>query len=238
MSVLKYAAVGILLFVHLAVTYVLSQENLPFLTCCVLISCYLWNSYRPFTKKISGSCFETLWTVQSAHGQCMRHRFEHARLHIWLWPYCWQCEENSERTFRHGLRRTNAHYKEYFPNGFESHFKRDLRSGCFLVYDAAKRFSCNKKIAHIWIVAARSLPKIITIYVERRRKRNLKAVPIDDKARKVAFEYINISSPCNQREKLLCVYPMKDALKGGDRLDPLAFALSPSPLISVSGDFL
>ncbi|KAJ7390661.1 Multidrug resistance-associated protein 1 [Desmophyllum pertusum] len=51
MFVLKFAAVGVMIFLQLAVTFVLSEENLPFVSCCVLVSYYSWSSYRSFTQK-------------------------------------------------------------------------------------------------------------------------------------------------------------------------------------------
>ncbi len=41
MFVLRSAAVGVTILIQLAVSYVLSAENLPFLTCCVVVSYYL-----------------------------------------------------------------------------------------------------------------------------------------------------------------------------------------------------
>ena len=52
MFVLRSAAVGALIFLQLAVAFALSEDNLPFLACCVSVSYYLWNSYsRSFICK-------------------------------------------------------------------------------------------------------------------------------------------------------------------------------------------
>lgn len=50
-TVLLYASVSIMIFLQLAVTFVLSEENLPFVACCVLVYFNLWNSYRSFSQK-------------------------------------------------------------------------------------------------------------------------------------------------------------------------------------------
>ena len=49
--VLQYAAVGVVIFLHLAIPLVFSEHNLPEDACCVLVACYLWRSYRSFTQK-------------------------------------------------------------------------------------------------------------------------------------------------------------------------------------------
>ena len=50
--VLRSAAVGALIFLQLAISFVLSEDNLPFVACCVSVSHYLWNSYsRSFIRR-------------------------------------------------------------------------------------------------------------------------------------------------------------------------------------------
>ena len=50
--VLRSAAIGALIFLQLAVAFVLSESTLPFVACSVSVSYYLWNSYsRSFTRK-------------------------------------------------------------------------------------------------------------------------------------------------------------------------------------------
>jgi len=48
---LLYAVVGVLIFLQLAIPLLLSTQKLPEFACCVLVSGYSWNSYRPFTQK-------------------------------------------------------------------------------------------------------------------------------------------------------------------------------------------
>ena len=49
--VLQYAAVGVVIFLQLAIPLVFSEHNLPEDAFCVLVACYLWRSYRSFTQK-------------------------------------------------------------------------------------------------------------------------------------------------------------------------------------------
>ena len=49
--VLQYAAVGVMIFLQLAIPLVFSEPNHPEDACCVLVACYLWKSYRSFTQK-------------------------------------------------------------------------------------------------------------------------------------------------------------------------------------------
>ena len=49
--VLQYAAVGVEIFFQLAIPLVFSERYLLEDACCVLVACYLWESYRSFTQK-------------------------------------------------------------------------------------------------------------------------------------------------------------------------------------------
>ena len=49
--VLRSAVVGIIIFPQFSLAFVLCEENLPFVSCCVLVSFYLWSHYRSFTQK-------------------------------------------------------------------------------------------------------------------------------------------------------------------------------------------
>ena len=69
----------------------------------------------------------------------------------------------------------------YESNVDESHHKRDLRFGCFLVNNVV----ASPVTKTLLTFAAGSFPKVVTIYIERRRKRNLKTSLIVEKTRKM-----------------------------------------------------
>ena len=50
-SVLLYAALGVMVFFQLAIPIVYSEQSLPEDACCVMVACFLWRSYRSFTQK-------------------------------------------------------------------------------------------------------------------------------------------------------------------------------------------
>ena len=50
-SVLLYAALGVMVFFQLAIPFVFSEQSLPEDVCCVMAACFLWRSYRSFTQK-------------------------------------------------------------------------------------------------------------------------------------------------------------------------------------------
>ncbi len=201
MSVLRYAAVGIVIFLQLALPYVLSEENLPFLSCCVLVSSYLWYNYRSFTKKyqdlglklfeeynqLTESACTTDLNMQGFTSNYGRSTIDDVK-RISKELFYMACEELMP------IRKSICTMM----------LKATLSVAYVLtVYSLAMLLNFSPVTKTMLTFVAGSIPKIIAIYIERSRKQILKPVPINEKARKIVHEYINIRNPCNQGEKNL-----------------------------------
>ncbi len=211
LSVLKYAAVGIVIFLQLAVSFVLSKENLPFLTCCVLICCYLWNSYRSFTQKYQDLALKLFE--------------QHDQLTDSAIPTCNTDLNTQGFTFDYG--RTIDNVKRIPKDLFDVACEELMPIGkgiCTMVLKAtlsvifvwtAYSFTMLLDVSPVTktllTLLAGAFPKIVTIYTERRRKRNSKQLPIDEKARAIVHEYM--SNPCNQVKKSFFVFTKIDEVR-------------------------
>ena len=227
MSVLKYAAVGIMIFLQLAVTYVLSEENLPFLTCFVLVCCYLWSSYRSFTQKYQDLAAMLLEQYDElTNSRC------NTDLDM----------QGFTSDYGHTIDNVKRIPKELFAMACEELMpikssiyvmvlKVTLIVILFLIIFSFTLLVNEYPVTRtLLIFVTGSLPKIANIYFDRRSKRNLKLVPVNEKARKIVHEYINIRSPCHkknyyiyQKEKGFIVFPRKEELKGQYRVEQLVF---------------
>ena len=120
-SVLKYAAVGIIIFLQLAVTHVLSKENLPFLTCFVLVCCYFWSSYRSFTQKYQDFAVK-------------------------LFEQYDQLTESEHKTYLN-MQGFTSDYGRAIDNGILEIRESDWFSDCFLFADRKQSRACGARVA-------------------------------------------------------------------------------------------
>lgn len=254
-SVLKFAAVGIMILLQLAATYVLSEENLPFLTCSVLVCGYLWGSYGSFTKryqdlavrlfeqydKLTDSPFNTDLHMQRNRSLTQKYQ----ELAVKLYEKYYLLKDTSNNTglnmqgFTSDYARTIDNVKRIPKELFDMACEELMSvktSFCIMMFKATLSvvfvlsvflftMSINASpVTKAFLTFVTGLcPQIVTIYVERKRNRKTKIVPINEIARKTVYEYININSPCNQVEKRHFVFPGKYELQGEYRFEPLAF---------------
>ena len=68
MFVLRSAAVGVMIFLQLTVTFFNSKESLPFLASCVLVSYYVWSIYNSFSNK-----YQELAKILFTHHKILAH---------------------------------------------------------------------------------------------------------------------------------------------------------------------
>ena len=188
--VLIYTAIGIMIFLHLAVTYVLSEKILPFLTCCVLVCCYVCESYRSFT-----------------------HEYQDLALRLFE-----QYNQFAERAQNRAaiMQKFTSKYGRSF-DGVKRIPKELFDMACEELMPITKRFcamSLKAALSSIFVVAIFSFtvllnassvfktslvvlfglfPKLVTIYVERRWRKHPKTVPMNENYLKIMQEYINVS---------------------------------------------
>jgi len=74
---LRSAALGVLLFLQIAVSVAFSEENLPFVGCFILVSYCLWSSYRSF-------CNEYQELAVKLFDHCKRHKAKGSIVTDWL----------------------------------------------------------------------------------------------------------------------------------------------------------
>ena len=198
MFVLRSAAVGIIIFPQFAVAFVLCEENLPFASCCVLVSFYLWSHYRSFTQK-----YKDLAVKLHDKHDCLARRNADTELNKqWVYPEKGCTIEKMKRIPKElfdlaceeimPVRETICEtlLKAYFSVTF-----------VFLVYSLTMLlFSSHLTITVVIFVAA-LFPKIF-MYLYKRQV-DVKYVDIDEKARHILEEYIksNVSPHINRAGK-------------------------------------
>ena len=193
MFVLKSAAVGVVILFQLALRCVLSDENLPYLTCCVLVCCYLWNSYRWFThtyQNLAVELFEQYdLLTDSARNKASKRNLikgDHCR----------------------GIDKLKTFPKELFDMACQElmPIRQSIRimmakASLSVIYvclvfslTMLLNTSSEKKSLVTFLVG--SLPMIVTIYLNRKRHNNIK-----EKALKIAQEFMNSRLPCNRGQR-------------------------------------
>lgn len=194
--VLQYAAVGVMIFLEFAIPLVFSEENFPEVACCVLVSSYSWNSYRSFTQKYQDQAA----ALFEQHDQ-LTDRARKTGLNM--------------KHFTPDYGRTNDNVKRIPKELFdmaceklmpirESVCKMFLEASLsvllvFLVFSVVMLLNASPMTIALLTFAVGLVPKIVTIYLERRRQRNVKSVPIDQNALQIVKEYINSTEPFDQR---------------------------------------
>ena len=195
MFVLRSAAVGVMIFLQLAVTFVLSQDNLPFVTCCVLSSLYLWISYRSFTQK-----YQDLVVNLFEHCDQLMDRAQKIAL-------SWHDITPDHRRTTGKVKRIP---KELFDMACEElmpirnsicillvKLTSLIMSFIYLVFSPTMLQNTSTMIKSLVAFLTGSLPIIVNIYLNR-RKQNCN---FEEKALKVVQEYIRTRLPLNPREQ-------------------------------------
>jgi len=182
--VLQYAAVGVLIFLQFA--FIFSQQNLPEYACCVLFACYLWKSYRSFTLK-----YQDLAEV--------------------LIEKHYQLKDNGRTTGLQDI--TPDHGRSVdginrIPKALFDMACEELmpirKSVCkmflettlgvlliFLVFSLATLLSVSPAMKALLIFAVGSIPMIVTIFLDRRRRRNFKAERFDQNVGEIVKKFFN-----------------------------------------------
>ena len=173
--VLKSAAFGIIILLHLTVAFVLCEENLPFVSCCVLVCVYFWSNYRSFTQKYK----DLAVTLYERHTQQ-------------IVPHNNSTNDDVKRI-----------PKEVFDLACEQMMPVD-KSICEVLLKAllsmifvsfiylllTKFFNSSHLIRAFVLFVVGSFPKFVSMYVYR-GQRDTEAVVIEDKVRHIVQEYIN-----------------------------------------------
>lgn len=170
--VLQYAAVGVVIFLHLAIPLVFSEHNLPKTACYVLVACYLWKSYRSFTQKYQDLA-EALFEKQ----QQLHDNGRKPDLNMQTFT------PDDGRTITRAL--FDIACKELMPIR-KSVFTLFLEAALsvllvFLGLSMATILTLPPAIKAFLIFAVGLIPKFVTIFLDRRRRRNFEAERFDEK---------------------------------------------------------
>ncbi len=232
MSVLKYAAVGIVVFLQVAVSFVLFKENLPFLTCLILICCYLWSSYRSFTQKYQGLVLKLF----EEYDQLTDSAIPPCNTDLNMQGFTSDYGRTIDNVKRIPKELFDVACEELMPIGrsISRIVLKATLSVIFVwtVYSFAMLLGVSPLTKTLLTFVAGSFPKIVTIYVDRRRKRKFKPVPMNEKTLEIVHEYINMRSPCNQGGKGFLVFPKIAEVRGDVRYFSAFFIISISAYLS------
>ena len=186
MFVLRSAAVGVIMFLQLAATYVLYEGNLPFVTFCVLVCCYLLCSYRSFTQKyqdLAVRLFEQYDEItNSVHNRPLnRHG----------------TTNNAKRIPKELFDRT---CKEMMPirKSISSMMVKATLSVIFvfLVFSLTVSMNTSSEVKSLVLFLTGSFPMITdTIFLHKRRQNNC-----EEKTREIVQEYMNSRFNCNREQ--------------------------------------
>ena len=185
--VLQYAAVGVLIFFQLAIPLVFSERYLPEDACCVPVAYYLWKSYRSFTQKyqdLAASLFEKQ--------QQLKENGRETDLNIKNLAPNNGCAINNVKRIPRAL--FDMACEELMPI---------RKSVCilfleatlsvllvFLGFSLATILTLPPAIKALFIFAVGVIPKIVTIFLDRRR-RNFEAERFEEKVLEIVKKFFN-----------------------------------------------
>ena len=172
--VLKSAAIGIIILLHLTIAFVLCEENLPFVSCCVLVCVYLWSNYRSFTQKYKDLAVKLY----------ERHRQQ-------IVPHHNSTKDDVKRIPKELF---DLACEQMMPVGKSicEVLLKALLSMIFVSFiylSLTKFFNSSHLIRAFVLFVVGSFPKFVSMYVYR-GQRDTKAVVIEDKVRHIVQEYI------------------------------------------------
>ncbi|KAL9964370.1 hypothetical protein ACROYT_G028001 [Oculina patagonica] len=232
-SVLKYSAVGIVIFLHVSLPYVLSGKNLPFLSCCVLVSYYLWYNYRSFTQKYQDLALKLF----EEYNQLMESACN-TDLNMEGFTTSDYGHTIDEHVKRIPKELFDMACEELMPIG-KSIFRMALKATLSIIfvwtaYSLTMLLNVSPVTKILMTFVTGSFPKIVTILVERKRKRKLKPFPINEKTRKIVHESTSaLASLIMKAINVSLFFQRKTNRKENVASIHLHFALSLLPLISV-----
>ena len=189
--VLKSAAIGIIILLHLTVAFVLCEENLPFVFCCVLVCVYLWSNYRSFTQKYKDLAVK----LYERHTQQIVPHHNSTKDDVKRIPkelFDLACEQMMPV----GKSICEVLFKALLSMIFVS----------FIYLSLAKFFNSSHLIRAFVLFVVGSFPKFVSMCVYR-GQRDTEAVVIEDKVRHIVQEYINSARSHNRLRKSLRISP-------------------------------
>ena len=179
MFVLRSAALGVIIFLQLAVAFMLSENNLPLVACCVLSFLNLWISYRSFTQKYQDLAVNLFEHWHDTTPDYRRATGIEKRIPKDLFEMACEVLMPMRKTICTLVVKT-------------------LLSMIFIffVFSLTMLLNTSTMMQSLMAFLAGSLPMIVNICLNRRKQNNL-----EEKALKVVQEYIKCRLPPNPRQQ-------------------------------------
>ena len=190
--VLKSAAIGIIILLHLTIAFVLCEENLPFVSCCVLVCVYLWSNYRSFTQKykdLAVKLYERQTQQIVPHNNSTNDDVKRIPKEV----FDLACEEMMPV----GKSICEVLLKALLSMIFVS----------FIYLLLTKFFNSSHLIRAFVLFVVGSFPKFVSMCVYRGQRDRETVTVIEDKVRHIVQEYINSARSHNRLRKSLRISP-------------------------------
>lgn len=173
---LRSAALGLLLFVQLAVALSFSEQNLPLVVCFVLFSYYLWSSYSSYTTKYQDLAVTLFGHHNHLTNRPNRHKEtnEKARI-IPKALFSMRCEELLP--IRDNTRKLVSKVVWYL-------------IFVFLVFSLTMLLDVSPLTKALLSFLAGSVPRFMTFYFGRSKQRNAQALFMNRKVGQIVLSYV------------------------------------------------
>ena len=205
--VLYFAGVGVDVAILLAFLLLLTKEGLPFAACSVLVLYYLWSSYTSFTNK-----YQDLGLALFIHYKSYKTSRHSQVMNVTLTkdPLLENTQNavgNNDNLVKIPKELLQMAYEELMPI---------RESVCVLILKVTiivsfvlfvfslimlLNVSASPAMRAFLTFASGSLPKIVAIYMDGRRQKNIEALTADEKIRLIVQKYIEAISAVNHGQE-------------------------------------
>ena len=190
--VLQYAAVGVMIFLQLAIPLVFSEPNHPEDACCVLVACYLWKSYRSFTQKYQDLAAALFEKQQQLKNKGRKTRFNMQNFPSIFGRTIYNVQRIPKALFDMACEQLMPIRKSVRKLFLEASLSVLL---VFLGFSLATILTLPPAIKALFIFAFGLIPIIIVTIFPDGRRRNFEAKQFDKNVLEITKTFFN-SAPC------------------------------------------
>lgn len=181
-----------MIFLELGIPLVFSEHNLPQDACCVLVACYFWMSYRSFTQK-----YQDLAAALFEKQQQLKNNGRETSLNMQ------NVTPNDGRTIPKAL--FDKACEELMPirKRVDTLFLEATLSVLlvFLGLSVAKILTLPPATKALLIFVVGLIPKIVTIFLVKNRRRNFEAERFDEKVLEIVKTFLNAAPYIEIRDR-------------------------------------
>ena len=199
---LAFAGFGVSIAIILAFVLLLSEESLPFVACFVLVLYYFWSSYSSFTNK-----YQDLGLALFKHYQSYKKSRHSQVTDVNLLENTQNAAGDKDIVMKIPKELFHLAYEELMPIR-ESVCVLILKvtiivSFVLFVFSLVMllNVSATPVMRALLTFLSGSLPKIVAIYMDGRRQKNIEDMTADEKIPLIVQEYIERISAVNQEQQ-------------------------------------